>query len=313
MLFLLFLLPLATALAVMPWLKKAAVRYKFVDIAEGDELKIHKVPVSYLGGVGMLLGIGMGLILAGAVYPHLAWQFTGVYLAGFLVFAFGFWDDWKWKHITQRKPMQKLALVVAVQLGMAALLLAGGIRPEFVLSFIPSLLVSFGALFIISNAMNFQDGMDGLAGTLAAISLVGFLVLSLFQGLVLISLLSLIGLGAVAGFLRFNFPPASIFMGDSGAYLLGSLLAILVLLIPFLDTWTGLLGVIFLVGVPVFESFWSLGRRILGRTAFILGDRGHVYDILLQKGYPTRMVLAIFAGAQVFSVIAGILILNLEL
>lgn len=290
----------------MPWLEKAAVRYKLVDIADEDELKIHKAPISYLGGVGMLLGIGGGIALGIVLYPSLLWQLTAVYAAGIMVFLFGFWDDWKWKHITQRKPIQKLALVIAVQLAMAIVLLFAGVRPDLFISFIPPVLVSFGAIFIVSNSMNLQDGMDGLAGTLAAISAAGFFIISILLGFLLPATLSLILLGSIVAFLRFNLPPASIFMGDSGAYLLGSLLAVLILMLPLVVTLIGFIGTVFLIGIPIFESAYTIMRRLIGGKTFLMGDRGHAFDRMLQAGYSTRATLFFFSMLQVISVGIGI-------
>ena len=117
------------------------------------------------------------------------------------------------------------------------------------------------------NAVNLQDGLDGLAAGLIAISSAGFVTLSILTVNNVGLILSLSSLGAALGFLVFNFHPASVFMGDNGSYFLGFLVAVLAIIFtskPYDLRW--FLGPILIIGLPVVDTAWTVIRRILQRT-----------------------------------------------
>ena len=303
------LISFVVTLIATPLLTLFAKRYKILDPFEGDELKIHKSPTPCLGGLAMLLGILMSLIFLILLEKDYLVETLGTMSGIIIIFTFGFWDDWKWKHVKNRRPQLKTFLIIVLCLIVAAILTSVGIIPDFFISFLPPILVSFGAIFIVANTINLEDGMDVLAGLLTLISAIGFALVFLSQGMALPLVISISLIGAVLAFLRFNFPPASIFMGDSGAYTLGSILAILILFLPQLRTLSGFIASIFLIGVPVFESFYSLSRRVLSGSSFFLGDRGHAFDRMLKAGYSSRKTLFVFGIIQLFSVILGVFLI----
>jgi len=280
--------------------EKIAPRLGFVDIAEGDALKIHHRPIPYLGGVAMFIAAALSLLFMAP--PDMRSLLLGVLLAALPVLALGFWDDMKWKHQTQAKPFLKFAFLILIPLLAATILWIAGWRLDFppFLLFVPA--IAFTA-FVLMNSVNYQDGMDGLAGSLTAVSFGGFAVVSLLLGNSLGFVLSIAFFGAVLGFLVLNLPPAKIFMGDSGAYVLGFSLALLILLFIRTDA----AGALLLAGFPLAEGIWTNCRRLMRGKSIFYGDRSHVYDRMLQAGFSSWKTLAFLIIIQVVFVGVGIL------
>lgn len=301
------LLPFLTVLVAIPFLKRISSRYGLYDVSEGDSLKIHQVPISYLGGAALFIACAIGLMGLGFFNIPLIPSLLVLLMASLPVFFLGLWDDLKWKHISTIKPITKFFLLLVAPL-VSSFLLSLGEFSFFGDNLFSMIFVSAFATFVLMNAVNYQDGMDGLAGGLSAISFAGFFIAGFLTGNVLVVGVSLILLGAVIGFLVFNFPPATIFMGDSGAYFLGFYLAFLGLFFAAANGTQGILASVFIVGVPLFEGGFTNLRRIMRGKSLFLGDRNHVYDRLLQKGYPAKKVLLLFYTAQLAFVIIGILL-----
>lgn len=279
------------SVAVIPFFISFSRKKDLFDFSEGDILKIHKHPVSFLGGAAMLVAV---------IIPFLFLSFSNsrfvfIILGCAAIFLLGLWDDLKWKHITARRPYLKFFLLVAVSLISAVFLFFAGV--EFY--FFP--VISFFYIFVLINAVNYQDGMDGQAGILVLISLIGFYFLSVISYNNFSAMISLVFTGAVLGFLIYNFPPAKIFMGDSGAYLLG--FALVMLAIIFSEN---ILSALFIVGVPLFDGVYSNLRRLLAGKSIFLGDRDHFYDRMLKGGFSAKKTLFISGVLQVIFVIIGI-------
>ena len=147
--------------------------------------------------------------------------------------------------------------------------------------------------------------MDGLAGGETAISFLGFAILGYLSGDNLISAVSFSMFLSILGFLFFNFPPAKIFMGDSGAYFIGFVLAVLACNFSILAS-------IFVAGLPLFDGIYTNLRRILSGKSIFLGDREHLYDKLLKKGFSSRKTLVVSYSVQIIFVIIGICIFRFQ-
>lgn len=277
---------------------------KFVDIAEGDVLKIHKNPASILGGLAMILSIFLGFVFLPQEFIVRAF-FVAL---GFLpVFLLGFWDDLKWKHISTSKPFLKFLFLILSVLVSACILFFSEISFNFLPLSIISILLTSVYIFVVINAINYQDGIDGLAGGLVLISLVGFIILSLFLNNNFALIISLVFLGAVLVFMIFNFSPAKIFMGDSGAYSLGFAMTVLAIIFSKPYNIYSALGPIFIIGMPVFDGVFSNIRRMFGGKSIFFGDRDHFYDKLLKR-FSMRKTLLISYSLQILSIVVGLTI-----
>ena len=242
------------------------------------------------GGFAVYLAFA-GSFLAGRFLLNplrlMSWsQSTGLILAGTLMFVVGILDD--------RHTLSPLVKFFG-QLAAATLLICFGIRLEFVplyLSFPLTILY----LVAISNAVNFIDGMDGLASGVSGIAGLFFFILFLRNGRPVEAVLGLIVAGSVLGFLRYNlFKPNSIFLGDCGSLVLGSLLAGLVILAtPKTFEPVGILVPIIILGIPMLDLMLAILRRLRARTDIFTGDRNHPYDLLLRKGYSQKRTAFLF-------------------
>lgn len=306
--FFIFLFSFLICLILTFLFRKIGNKYHFFDNPKDDELKIHQSLVSYLGGLAMLFTTVSGLLFF-ALRENLALGMGAVILGSLIIFSLGFWDDLKWKHIFQRKPHLKLSLLVIFPLLSTLILLMAGFKINFFPYIIVSYFLTTFYIFVLINSVNYQDGMDGLAGGLALISLVGFIVLSLIYSNNFALTISLIFCGAVLGFLVFNFPPAKIFMGDSGAYFLGFILSVLAMIFSKPYSFSAFFGPLFILGIPVFEGVFTNLRRIAKGKSILVGDREYFYDRLhLKKGFSMQKTLLIYHLIQVIFIIIGLVI-----
>jgi membrane associated rhomboid family serine protease len=144
----------------------------------------------------------------------------------------------------------------------------------------------------IANAFNLIDGMDGLASGAALFSSLVILIISISQGQPLMTVVALVLCGALAGFLRYNFNPASIFLGDSGALFVGFTLAALSVLSAQKATTTVAIVIpILAFGFPVVDTAMTMGRRLISRHPIFQGDNEHIHHMLLARGWSQRRVV----------------------
>ena len=312
MLFLYFFLSFLISLILIPFLKKIAEKKELFDIPQGDVLKIHKKPIPVLGGLVMLIASILVLLFFCLEKQDLGCKIAAIISGSLIIFLLGFWDDLKWKHVSQIKPYFKFLFLIIFPLISGLILFSSGIKFNFFPEIILAGFFTFLYIFVLINAVNYQDGMDGLAGGLVVISLIGFTVLGLISENNLALILSLILLGAVSGFLIFNLPPAKIFMGDSGAYFLGFILAVLAIIFSQPYNISSILGPVFIIGLPIFDGVFANIRRLFQKKSIFLGDRKHFYDRILQRGFSARKTLLISYSLQIISAAIGLLFLTLE-
>ena len=256
-------------------------------------LDIHTRPISRLAGVGILLG----LLLALAISPifhfrdHLAFL-----VALLLVWLTGLADD-----LRRLPPLLRFLL----QTASAILLWWAGWR--FPVPALASLLLTWFFVVLFINAFNMLDGADGLAAAVSAVISLGFLLWFVSTADFLGAAVAAALLGACVGFLLFNFPPAKIFMGDSGSYTLGFLIAFLSLEFYRYQPAPGLhwLLPLLLAALPLLDLFFAVLRRLANGLSPFTGDRRHFYDLLLQRGWSPRRVCAISSLGTAVLVLLG--------
>ncbi len=286
------------------------MKYNIYDNPKNDILKIHKQPISCLGGTAILLAISVGLVITILFFAKVDWwKLFTILFCGVMVFALGLWDDLKWKNRKDYKPNSKFILQISVSILAGMILFNSGIRIQFIpigiVGVILTVLYVFGAI----NAVNMEDGLDGLAGGLVCISVLGFAILSYLTYDKLALILSLCLLGAVSGFLIYNFSPASIFMGDNGSHFLGFMLAALAIGFtskPYDARW--FIGPILIIGLPVFDGVYTVLRRSIQRRPLFIGDRGHFYDQLNHRGFSIRQTVLICYLIQSILVVGGLIL-----
>jgi UDP-GlcNAc:undecaprenyl-phosphate/decaprenyl-phosphate GlcNAc-1-phosphate transferase len=254
--------------------------------AAQDQLKIHAVPIPILGGLGVMAASLATLLVVGHELPALV--IAGVVVAT----GIGLVDD------ARPLPASVRMLVLAV----AGVLLAVGLPLDPVGSLSRAgmvvLLARAGVvvlLLLLANAVNLIDGQDGLAGGLGAIASAGLAAVIAANGNSEAPVLAVVLAGALVGFLAWNLPPARVFLGNGGAYGLGSLLTVLAAQATILHGYHGLLAAGLCLGVFAFELAFTVVRRLVSSQRLATGDRRHSYDLLgRSRGNRDRSTLALW-------------------
>lgn len=263
--------------------------------------KIHSQPTPRLGGIAIYFGVIIpSLLLISSEGPM-----RGILVGASLITLVGVLDD-----VRGMRPFVKFGL----QFVVAGILVLYGVRLEtitlpgvgiVVLGWVG---VPFSLIWVVAimNIVNFIDGMDGLAAGVCAISAVTFSVIAISLGRIDVGVLAAITAGATTGFLRHNFYPASIFMGDSGSMLLGFLLAAITLQ-GFLKGVAAVALVIplLVLGIPIFDTGFAILRRIKNRQPIYIADRGHLHHRFANLGYSQRQtVIILYSWSALMSVVA---------
>lgn len=253
----------AIALALTPVVRRVASAVGMMD--EPGVRRIHDRPIARGGGVAVILAfhlcyllvLGCGWIVF-ARHLDAGWwrQFL---VASLLLGGVGLVDDYR-----GIRPFTKLA----GQLAAALIMFAGGFRfgavAGFALPMPLDLAITVFWFMALTNAFNLIDGLDGLAAGLALITAAGLAASFLFRGLSGDAMVALILVGVCAGFLRYNFHPASIFLGDTGSMFLGFTLAAFTVATSSKGTFMAVFGVPLLaMGVPIFDTMLAIWRRSL--------------------------------------------------
>lgn len=258
---------------MLPVVRHFATRWQLHD-APGS-LKIHTIPTPRLGGVAVGCALLLGISIGGTgLFVH-ALEF---YLALLLVWGVGLMDD-----------LLNLSPVTRLWAQFAAGFLIAQTEWRLAITGNPILDTLATCIFvsIFANAFNFFDGSDGLVGGVAAVVALGYIILYTNRAASVGAAVSWSLFGACLGFLLFNFPPAKIFLGDSGSTLLGLVVAFLSLDFYKMHHAIGthwLLPLVF-AGLPLMDFFLAIFRRLKKRVSPFSGDRQHFYDLLLQQGW----------------------------
>ncbi|MCD6096772.1 undecaprenyl/decaprenyl-phosphate alpha-N-acetylglucosaminyl 1-phosphate transferase [bacterium] len=305
---LLLLISLIISSIAIPILQNFGIKKHLCDDPTGDVLKVHKKPIPYLGGIGIFLGLSSGLITARLFHQVSGLQAAGIIIGSIIILFLGFWDDLKWKKNSH--PLIKLLCQFIAGFLIIFILLEIGVNFHFSINPILGALIS--AFYIVGamNAINMQDGLDGIAGGVVGISLIAFSLLSFLSNNTFALILSLSLLGGVIGFLLYNWHPASIFMGDNGSHFLGFSLAVLAIMFTGhpIYNFPKFIGPVLIIGLPVLDTTWAIIRRTIQGKSPFQGDRGHLYDRLHQKGLSVQKTALICCSIQAIIVSIGFLL-----
>lgn len=292
---LIFFAALVLAVGATPLARRLALRTGIVDWPAAR--KLHSVPIPLLGGAAIYLSVIGALLLFGGRRAII--QGAGLLLGATWVSFFGLWDD--------RRGLGAGAKLAAQLVG-ALILMASGVAVDLPLP--PGGDEALTLLWIVgvTNALNLLDNMDGLSGGVGAIAAAFFLGLAAGSGQYLVGALAAAMLGACLGFLRYNFNPASIFMGDTGSLFLGFILAALGILLrfPANERWVTWMIPLLVLAVPLFDTtlvFVSRLRR--GKNPLTTPGKDHLSHRLVERGLTRRQaVVAIYGAAVVGGLLA---------
>ena len=237
----------------------------FVDSPNGSSLKVHQRAAVPLGGVGILLAVWSGWWLAGGLEMRVMAPASALLLLGLV-------DD----RIGLPAPLR-----LAAQLAISIVTVGSGVFPAARGPLAG--IVAVGLIVVSINAVNLLDGLDGLAGSAALVAGLGVAALASLRNID--PNLGLVLAAGLAGFLIFNRHPARVFLGDNGAYLVGFLLAVGVIRVsPNRLGWQSTAPVL-LLGVFLVDLLVTIARRWLARRPLFVGDRSHLYDRMVERGW----------------------------
>ncbi|HKX27184.1 MAG TPA: MraY family glycosyltransferase [Blastocatellia bacterium] len=300
----LFLIALCASLTLTPMVRRLCERHGWLDLP-GERRRIHGKATPRLGGVAVFTS----LLIALAVLPladnyishSLQAEFSQLLVVltpAALIFGLGVWDDLKGLDARFKLMAQIATAMLLYGLGVRVEALSLPIVGSIELPGIVGFAITVFWVVAVTNAFNLIDGVDGLAAGAALFASLVMVVVSIALGHRFVTVISIAMAGALIGFLRYNFNPASIFLGDSGALFVGFVLAALsVKGAQKASTAVAVAIPLLAFGLPVIDTGLTIIRRFLARRPLFKGDREHIHHMLLARGWSQRRVVLSLYGA----------------
>ncbi|MBQ2004462.1 MAG: undecaprenyl/decaprenyl-phosphate alpha-N-acetylglucosaminyl 1-phosphate transferase [Peptococcaceae bacterium] len=291
------LLALLISLILVPFVAKLAIKIGAVD--KPNERKVHTKIMPRMGGLAIYLSFFAVLFLS----HEMTMQHIGLLTGGTVLVLVGIIDD---------KTDMPAKIKLLGQIFAACIVVAAGVRVEFMTNFIlggvfPLYIFSvpFTVLWIvaITNAVNLIDGLDGLAAGTSIIAAATMAISGYATGQTEMASMALILIGASLGFLKYNFHPAKIFMGDTGSMFLGYNLSVLAIM-GFTKSFTvlSLVTPILVLAIPILDTLFAIIRRKMNNKPIFKPDKNHLHHCLLNYGFSHRnTVLIIYAVSAVLA------------
>ncbi len=296
-------------LVLTPLCRDLFLRYGIVDHPDAHR-KLHVRPIPRIGGVPIVLSYAGALLVMLFFAPHGARLFVQhsrllleLLPAASVIFLTGLLDD-----LLTLKPWQKLggqflAAVLAVSLG-ARISLSNGHSVSLWITVPLSLVWLIGC----TNAINLIDGLDGLATGVSLFATVTTVVVAIVQGNLGLAMATVPLAGCLLAFLRYNFSPASVFLGDSGSLTIGFLLGCYSLIwSQHSGTLLGMAAPLMALALPLIDVGLSIGRRMLRNKPIFEGDRGHIHHMVLALGFKPRDAALILYGVSALAAFLALL------
>lgn len=307
--YMIILITFITSLLLTFLVKKIAIHINAMDMP--TPRKVHKNPMPRIGGLAIFVTFLLGYILYGTI----SLQMISVLIGAFIIIITGLIDDINPIKARYKLIGQILAAMIVVVYGRLYFNNLTILGLHFSFPTWANMALSIFFIVAIINAINLIDGLDGLAAGVSSIyfitiAILGF-VLNRLGGLDVI--LALIMLGSTLGFLVHNFPPAKIFMGDTGSMFLGFIISVIALLGYKVATITSIIIPIIVLFVPLFDTFLAIIRRIIKKESIGTPDKDHFHHQLLRMtSSPTKSILIIYFINIIFSAISILFVLGDE-
>ncbi|MBB4823574.1 UDP-GlcNAc:undecaprenyl-phosphate GlcNAc-1-phosphate transferase [Sporosarcina luteola] len=305
MLFLAMAAAFVASIILTPLVIKFAFRIGAVD--RPNYRKVHTTIMPRIGGLAIFGAFMIGYLILRPEDPGATYNTVGIIVGAFLIIATGFLDDML--EITAKaKLVGQLAAALVV-------VMWGGLQIEFVnLPFFGQLDFGYFSIPItiiwiigITNAINLIDGLDGLAAGVSTIALISITVMAVIMGDVYVIATASLLAASSLGFLFFNFHPAKIFMGDTGALFLGYMISVLAMLGFKNVTVVSLIIPIIMLGVPISDTFFAIVRRVRMKQSITSPDKSHLHHCLQNAGFSHRQTVLIIYGLAILFGVAAVL------
>lgn len=290
------------SLIMTPVIIKTSKKMNAVDIP--NKRSAHTVPMPTLGGLAIFISFLIGILI---IQPNNDYHLA-ILVGACVIIVLGFFDDLYALTARAKFFFQIIAAIIVV--------FWGGLQVEFInlpfggevqFGWLSALITIFWIVGI-TNAINFIDGLDGLAAGISIIALFTIVVMAVLIGNVYVLTMAAILMFSIAGFIPYNFVPAKIFMGDTGALFLGYMIAVLALLGFKNVALITFIVPIFILAVPILDTFVAIIRRIVHKKPITSPDRSHLHHRLIHLGLTRRQtVLFIYLLSAMFSFAAILL------
>lgn len=284
---------LALSYILTPVCRAFSLHWNLVD--QPNERKIHSEPVPYLGGLSIFIAFLIASLIGLFYLPpnqlDTRTPIFGLFISLIIIFLLGIADDIRGLNAPVKFTVQIVASIILWHCGGRIELVTNPLGADIHLGFF-SLPFTLLWLVGVTNAINLIDGMDGLAGGVSFIASFTLLLISLIEGEFVIAVLMAAVAGSTLGFLRYNFPPASIFMGNTGAMVLGFLFASTAVITRYkAEVALTLLIPILALGIPILDTLLAIIRRAYHGKPLFQADREHLHHRLLGLGLSQRQVV----------------------
>lgn len=295
------LVALAVGLIATPMVRKLAFKVGAVDIP--DHRKVHSGAMPRMGGVAIFLSFIAGVLVLG--------EFTsaviGLVIGSCFIIAIGIVDDIRGVTPKQKLLVQVIAALIFIYFGGYVKYMTNPFSGDILFLDYWGVPITLFWLVGISNAVNLIDGLDGLAGGVSCISALVLAVVSFSTGYNIVAMIAVILAFSTLGFLKYNFSPASIFMGDSGSLFLGFVLGAMSIM-GFAKgvTMISLVIPILILGIPIFDTFFAIIRRKLDHKPIFEADKGHLHHRLLAMGLSHKQTVVIIYAITLFMGVCAI-------
>jgi UDP-GlcNAc:undecaprenyl-phosphate GlcNAc-1-phosphate transferase len=300
-----FVVSVSLAWALTPLMLRIALRRQILDVP--DERKAQQSPVPYLGGVAIVLAFSITVLVAGAVTAQTTGVISLAYVLGAAVVLaiVGLVDD-----LRGLNPFLRLAFEIAA--GVVVYATDPGIAipgPRWL-----DIVITVVWVVGVTNAFNLLDNMDGLSAGVATISGIAFCVIAGINGQFLVAALSAAVAGCAAGFLRHNFHPAKIYMGDAGSLFLGFLLAAVAVRLKLVNAppSVALFVPVLVLGVALFDTTLVTVNRLYHHLNPMSGGRDHMSHRLVWVGIPVPVSVGLIYGLAASLGFLGVLLARLD-
>ena len=291
------LIALFLSLLLVPGVGKLAIRIGAVDKPNARKVHTHIMP--RMGGLAIYTSFVVVLFLSHSVTKEL----LGLFLGGTVLVIVGIIDDMKDIPAKVKLCGQILAACIVVAFGVRVDFMTNIFHGDIFSLSIFSIPVTIIWIVAIINAVNLIDGLDGLAAGISIIAAATMAISGYASGQLLMASMAMILIGATLGFLRYNFHPAKIFMGDTGSMFLGYNLAVFAVLgVTKSFTALSLVTPILVLAIPILDTLFAIIRRKMNHKPIFKPDKHHLHHCLLNYGFSHRdTVLIIYAVSAVLA------------
>jgi UDP-GlcNAc:undecaprenyl-phosphate GlcNAc-1-phosphate transferase len=293
-----FGIALCGAAILTPVAEKVAIRFGAID--KPNARKVHQAPIPLWGGLAIAFSSILAVVISLGIFeslrlsmsPRMASNLIGILIGGLVIVVVGLIDDRMGMPAKVKLAFQILVAVILIKFGVVIQFLT---IPGMGMIVLP-LWLSWGVTVFwivgLTNAINLMDGLDGLLAGSSTIFALLFFIVALLKGQYMVALLMMAIAGACLGFLKFNFNPARIFMGDTGSLFLGLMFSSLSIIGALKVTTTAAILVpLLIMGLPVLDTSFAIIRRFLNGKPIFAPDKEHVHHQLLALGLSQKQAV----------------------